>query len=144
MKNKLLYLLSISIFHLHGMHRMPEHYMAPGTIIEKAKTRPLDDTLLLAIARDDLDAVNNFLAAGVDVNARYHETIDIQSLFSVPRYPYNQSTIVYKRDKFNNTALMYAAEIGILSIVQRLLDAGANPTALTLCNKHIQMFLNYY
>lgn len=144
MKNKLLYLLSISIIHLQSMHHIPSHYMAPGTILEKDKTRPLQDTLLLAIARGDLDAVNNFIAAGIDLNARYSETMNILTILTILPYPYNSNTIVYKRDKYNNTALMYAAEIGKLAIVKKLLESGADPnlqnmqkhTALTLCNKY--------
>lgn len=128
--------LSIAIVQLHGMEQPPA-----GHIIQKIKEpRPLNDTIILAIKRDDLDAVNNFIASKINLNEKHDEPFQIecrQGNYSVPR-------TIYKRDKSAMTALMYAAEHGRLAIVKSLLTAGANPnlqnhqhhTALTLCNKH--------
>lgn len=123
-----------------SIQMMPPAYpiMPPGTIIQKDKTRPAQDTLFLAIDRGDHEAVTAFLALGIDVNLQYVEkSWDCQDGLPI---------LINKIETAGNTFLIRAAGLGKTEVVKILLARGANPdlqnaqkhTALTQCNKYTE------
>lgn len=141
MQAKLLFLLYFLVIKSVCMDPPRYTVLPPGTIIEKDKTKPANDTILLAIERGDLEAVNGFITRGINLDERYTQIMNIPKREDTVIGPQIVFKTVYKIDKYFNTALMYATENGNLEIVKRLLEAGADPnlqnlqkhTALTLC-----------
>lgn len=113
---------------------------APLFIEKKVPMRPAraNDTLLLAIERDDQQMVTSFLDSGLDINATYQEPFEVEEFNSVTGIKINKTK--YKLDTFGNTALMHAVRFGKLAIVKQLLSAGADPNKQNL-QKHTALTL---
>lgn len=117
------------------------------TILESNSAKKIiqePDHIIFAIMRDDMDAVNNFIAQGANLNAHYDFQIHVTKTLHTAYGPTLSSSIIDQIENGESTMLMFAAKYGRVALVKRLLELGAKPnkqnfqmhTALTLCNKH--------
>lgn len=102
------------------------------------------DHIIFAIIRDDIDAMNDFIAQNTNLNESYLFKIYTSQTLQASYGSILTTSIVAQIENRESTALMFAAKYGRITLVKKLLGLGADPnkqnfqkhTALTLCNKY--------